>query len=409
MKKKTKIIVYSISGIFLFLLLAFLYIGFFYEYSEFTFNFYVEETGEKLNGELFINDVSFGRTEEGKITIPVENLSITSFEFRTTYGEDSFNFPYDFSQDLLEWGEHDFIVYEEELKPKKIKLIFYDNKTDCKLNGEVYVDDVLLGETKEGIFVLTENEYKQKFKKNSSLYIFGRTDYCFGEDRNLPFAEYWTIYDLQYSFDNYQDENFELNLDPRWPQYYLEMQDFIRPEETKSYLEDSLRKYFKNNTWEDLDTISNYMRISYISDWNRFKKAEYWQTPSEALKIKMGDCEDWAITTLSLMRAYNDTIDCYNILWPTHISILCYEKNRFVIYDQDKTKFSTSLETENTGDSAVIQENKIAIRKMRNGYFDWYGLSPDERRMYALFNEKELITFEKDEDFVNWAIQLINN
>jgi hypothetical protein len=408
MKKKTKIIVYSISGIFLFLLLAFLYIGFFYEYSEFTFNFYVEETGEKLNGELFINDVSFGKTEEGKITIPVENLSITSFEFRTNYGEDSFNFPYDFSQDLLEWGEHDFIVYEEQLKPKKIKLIFYDNKTDCKLNGEIYVDDILLGETKEGIFVLTENEYKQKFKTNSSLYIFGRTDYCFGTDANLPFADYWTIHDLQYSFDNYEDLDFELNLDPRWPKYYIEMQDFVRPEETESYLEDSLRRYFKNNTWEDLDKISNFA-IRYRSDNLLFNKAEYWQTPAESLKKGHGDCEDWAVTTLSLMRAYNDSINCYNILWPTHISILCYEDNFFVIYDQDETRFSTRLETENTGESIVQQENKVAIRKMRNNYFDWYGLSPNERQMFALFNEKELITFEEDEDFVNWAINLINN
>lgn len=408
MKKRTKIIIYSISGIFLFLLLAFLYIGFFYESSEFTFNFYVEETGEKLNGELFINDISFGRTEEGKITLPVENLSINSFEFRTTYGDDYFNFPYNFSQDLLELGEHYFIVYEEQLKPKKIKFIFYDNKTDCKLNGEIYVDDVLLGETKEGVFVLTENEYKQKFKTNSSLYIFGRTDYCFGTDANLPFADYWTIHDLQYSFDHYEDLDFEMNLDPRSPKYYIEMQDFIRPEETESYLEDSLRKYFKNNTWEDLDKIANFA-IRYRGDSLLFNKAEYWQTPAESLKKGHGDCEDWAVTTLSLMRAYNNSIDCYNILWPTHISIFCYEKNRFVIYDQDKTKFSTALETENTGDSAVIQENKIAIRKMRNNYFDWYGLSPNERRMYALFNEKELITFEKDEDFVNWAIQLINN
>lgn len=408
MKKRTKIIIYSVSGIFLFLLSAFLYIGFFYEPSEFTFNFYVEETGEELNGELFINNVSFGRTEEGKIKLPIENLNITSFEFRTTYGNDFFNFPYDFSQDLLEWGEKDFIVYEEQLKPKKIRFIFYDNKTDCKLNGKIYVDDVLLGETNEGVFVLTDNEYKQKFKTNSTLSIFGRTDSCFGTDTDLPFADYWTILDLQYYFDNYEDLDFGMDLDPRWPKYYVEMQDFVRPEETESYLEDSLRVYFKNNTWEDLDKIVSYMRLSYISDLNRFKKTEYWQTPAETLKIKMGDCEDWAVTTLSLIRAYNDTIACYNILWPTHISIFCYEKNRFVIYDQDKTKFSTALETENTGDSAVIQENKLAIREMRNDYFDWYGLSPTERQMYALFNEKELITFEKDEDFVSWAIQLID-
>ncbi len=230
-----------------------------------------------------------------------------------------------------------------------------------------------------------------------------------GEDSNLPFAEYWIIHDLQYSFNNYENINFELNLEPRWPRYYIEMQDFVRSEETTSYIEENLRKYFENDTLEDLDRIANYMRISYVSDFNLFKKTEYWQTPKEVLKIKMGDCEDWAVTTLSLMRAYNNTVNCYNILWPTHISILCYEKNRFVIYDQGKTRFSTVLETKNTNDFITIQENKIAIRKMRNDYFDWYGLKPDERRMYALFNEEELITFEEDEDFVNWAVGIISN
>jgi hypothetical protein len=407
MKKKT--IIYILLGIFLLLYLVFFYKSLVPESKGFTFSFYIKETGEILNGELYINNTHIGNTENGKINIPFENLSITSFEFRTNHLGDFFNFSYDFSKDLLEEGEKDFLVYEEQLKSKKIKLIFYDNKTNCKMNGEIYVDDLLLGETKEGIFVLTENEYKQKFNKDSSLHIFGRTDFCFGGDKNLPFLGYWTLYDLKYSFDNSEDLEFELDLDPRWPKYYLEIQDFVRPEETNDYLEMSLRKYLKNNTWEDLDKIVDNMRISYISDNNRFKKAEYWQTPKETLKTRMGDCEDWAVTTLSLIRAYNNTLNCYNILWPTHLSILCYEDNRFVIYDQDKTKFSTVLEKENTQDSTVIQENKIAVRKMRNDYFDWYGLDPNERRMYALFNEGEIIIFEKDEDFINWAIMLINN
>lgn len=378
------------------------------DYTNFTFNFYVEETGEKLNGELFINNISLGVTEEGKITILVEDLSnVVLFEFRVFYEDNFFNFTYDFSQDLLNKGEQDFIVYEEQLKIKTMNFLFYDNKTNCKLNGKVYVDDFFIGDTQEGAFLLTEKEYNQKFKINSTIHIFGRTDFCFEKDANLPFAGYWSIHDLKYFFDNNETLEFDMDLDPRWPKYYVEIQDFVRPEETRSYLEDNLKKYFKNNTWEDLDVIANYMRISYISDQNRFKKSEYWQTPAEVLRIKMGDCEDWAITTLSLMREYNNSVNCYNILWPTHLSILCYKNNHFAIYDQGRTKFSTALEIKNINDSGVMQDNKIAIRKMRNDYFDWYGLNPNERRMYALFNENELITFEKDEDFVNWAINLI--
>jgi hypothetical protein len=299
-------------------------------------------------------------------------------------------------------------IYDESVLTKEINLIFYDNKTNCKLNGEIYVDDFFLGESKEGIFTLTEEVYNQKFNQDSLIYIFGRTDFCFGTEDNLPFVDYWTINNLQQSLDNEEESVFfESNLDPRWPSYYWEKQNFIRPEEVREYLEENLRKSLKNNTWEDIDKIVDSMKISYISDWNQFQKSEYWQIPAEVLRARAGDCEDWAVTTLSLIRAYNDSVKCYNVLWPTHVSIFCYENNRFVIYDQDKTKFTTVL-TKNSDEFVVQQENKIALRKMRNDYFNWYGLSPNQRKMDAIFNEKELIIFEEDEDFIKWAIEIIN-
>lgn len=294
-----------------------------------------------------------------------------------------------------------------EQAQKETSLIFYDNKTQCKLNGDVYVDDVLLGKSKNGIFVLKEDDYKQKFRENSTLHIYGLTDYCFESNSNLPFVEYWIVPDLQYYFYYNENASFEASINPRSPRYYLEMQGFIRPSETEDYLNSELRKYFKNNTEEDLDIIAKYMTISYISDWNLFKKSEYWQTPAETLKRKMGDCEDWAVTTLSLMRAYNDSIRCFNALWQTHMSVFCYFNNNFIIYDQDRVKFKTRLNTENTQDYIVKQENQIAIRKMRNNYLDEYGISPGETKLSAVLNEKELVIFEEDEDFVNWALNLI--
>lgn len=404
MKRRTKIVLYILGAI---IVLTLLYIIFFYEFSDFTFNFYIEDTGEKLDGELIINNISYGLTSNGKITLPVENLSISSFGFKTHYGEEDFYFAYNFSEEYLEWGESDFVVSKEQLNPKKANLFFYDNKTSCKLNGDVYLGDKLVGTSKEGNFKLTKTIYDNFW--NSDIAIKGLTDSCFGEMSNLPFVEYWTISNLDYYFENDEPIEFVAELTPRQPRYYEEMQGFVRPEETKDYLNGMLKNYFKNNTQEDLDIIANYMKISYVSDSNLFKKSEYWQTPAETLNKKMGDCEDWAVTTLSLMREYNDSIKCYNILWETHLSIFCYFDNRFIIYDQDRTKFQTSLETENIQDFTIQQENKVAIREMRNSYFDLYGLHPNERKMYALFNEKELVIFNEDEDFVDWAINLINN
>jgi len=292
--------------------------------------------------------------------------------------------------------------------PKKVALFFYESKINCSLDGKIYVDDTLLGETKEGYFILTEEDYLEKFRVDSRLSIMGITGSCFKENSNLPFTEYYEPYDFQYLFDNNENLTFELSLDPRNPRYYSEIQGFIRPQETESYL-NTLRGDFKNDTEEDLDRIVRYMRLSYISDNALFKKQEYWQTPAETLRRRMGDCEDWATATLSLMRQYDKSIRCYNTLWQTHVSVFCYFKNQFIIYDQDKVKFKTTLDTKNFNTDIVQQENKVEIRSMRNRYFEEYGISPDERKLNAVFNEEELVVFEEDEDFVNWALNLMIN
>lgn len=47
--------------------------------------------------------------------------------------------------------------------------------------------------------------------------------------------------------------------------------------------------------------ISN--NIKYKSDWDQYGVDEFWQTPLETLKLKTGDCEDYAILGASMLRA----------------------------------------------------------------------------------------------------------
>ena len=153
-------------------------------------------------------------------------------------------------------------------------------------------------------------------------------------------------------------------------------------------------------------TLYEYMRANFTYQ-DEAEGVDYWQTPEETAKLKKGDCEDWAILILSMFREYNPSLNCYGALWETHMSVLCYSDSSFLIYDQAKTKFKTTLETENMDQEIVIQENKVAIRSMLNSYFSDYGISPNQRKLYSLFNEKELFIFNSTEDFVNWAIKLI--
>jgi hypothetical protein len=291
----------------------------------------------------------------------------------------------------------------EEAEERTIELYFYDNKTSCQLNGEIYLEEEFIGESKNGIFILTEQEYDEKFNEDSTLSISGVTDNCFGKDTNLPFAEYWIIPDLEYYFEFNEQVPFETELTPRQPRYYAEMQGFVRPEEAESYFP-KIEKYFKSNDTEDnLDRIAGYS-MRYRDDSLLFRKSEYWQTPAETLKKGEGDCEDWAVATLSLIRTYNSSLKCYNALWETHISVFCYFDNKYLIYDQEGVKRGTYLNREER--YLGEQENKIKLREMRNKYFDFYGIPIKERKLHAIFNEKELIIFEDDEDFIDWALSL---
>ncbi len=296
---------------------------------------------------------------------------------------------------------------ESILEKKSISLIFLDNLTGCELNGKIIVDEIEIGRTIGGVFLLEQETYDKFFRVNSTLKIIGKTDICFESDSGLPFSEGWYIYDLKENFDWRENITFNVDMDPRNPWTLESMQGFVRPYEVGYYLEQRINSRLVNNSLEDLDFIAGQIRFRYLDDWKMSNKTNYWQTPLETLSRGTGDCEDWAVTTLSLMRAYNDSLKCYNILWPSHLSVLCYFDSRVVIYDQRRTKFLTKLNRGDINDSETMRENKVAIREMRNKYFNHYGLGPEERATLAVFNDIEGRTFEKDEDFVDWIVNIL--
>ena len=283
---------------------------------------------------------------------------------------------------------------------KSAKLSFYEIENNCTLDGEIFIEENYLGDVKNGIFILNKSKYLEEFYENVKLSIIGETNACFGKNSNLPFKAIWDVPNLNYYFQYNDSVLFGAKFNPRRPTYYEEMRGFVRPEEVRNHLERNIAKYFKTNSTEDnLDKISEYA-TRYRSDSLLFNQEEYWQTPAETLEKGHGDCEDWAVTTLSIMRAYNESLKCYNSLWETHLSIMCFMEDSMIIYDQGNIKFKTSLNFNNLNE----QEKKSKIRKTRNDYFDEYGIKPNERMLYALFNENELITFDTEEDFINWVV-----
>jgi predicted transglutaminase-like cysteine proteinase len=85
-----------------------------------------------------------------------------------------------------------------------------------------------------------------------------------------------------------------------------EMERYITPNDpvVKEFLQDTLNsEALAFNDFERLrNRVSSY--ISYQSDQDIHGVSEYWQLPSETIKLRTGDCEDFAILLCSLLRAY---------------------------------------------------------------------------------------------------------
>lgn len=287
-----------------------------------------------------------------------------------------------------------------------VRMSFSDNNSNCFLDGEVEINRISIGNSSNGEIYLDRAEYNSIFRNfgsNITVYIKGRTGECFGENSNLPFYRFWMVYDLQRYFDLNEDLVFSTSLTPRDPKFYREIQGFIRPEEARDYFNLRFQKFMTGNVEEDIDKITN-LPFTYVSNSIQFSNLTSWQTPAEVLRTRQGDCKNWAIAAISLIKAYNPDLKCYGALWQTHMSVFCYFNSSFKIYDQQGVKSGVFLAKTSENSDLLIQENKIKVREMLGNYFNQYGLEANERGLNALISEDELFFFQNNEEFVDWIL-----
>ena len=79
------------------------------------FSFEIDQTQEYVDGEVLFDNVSFGFTEGGRISVPLLNETPSEIIFRANYGGTVVEFFYDFPSDYFEWGEIPFRVSGEDL------------------------------------------------------------------------------------------------------------------------------------------------------------------------------------------------------------------------------------------------------------------------------------------------------
>lgn len=285
----------------------------------------------------------------------------------------------------------------EELGGEAAILYFYDNKTNCSLNGDIYSGDSLIGKVVNGRYNLSDDDFA-KINPEELFFIQGRTDYCFGNNFNLPFYRAWTYVDWAYLQQYGGEEIFEVELTPRQPTLE-EIPGFIRPEEVEERF--SRIEFDEGNSEiENVDKILQYTYMNWASDSAKFGQMDYWQTPADFIRNKGGDCEDWAIYFISLIMRHNPELDCYLAGWSTHMNVICSIDKTYIIYDQNKIRELIKL-----GKDETSQETKIRLRQWRNGYFNDFGISPDEAQLFYLINQNEIILFEDGrEDFIDWCV-----
>jgi predicted transglutaminase-like cysteine proteinase len=286
------------------------------------------------------------------------------------------------------------------------ELYFYNNNTNCGLSGNLTSDKNYLGEVINGYITLSDSNLKL-IKKGSILHLYGITDFCFGDDANLPFEDYWEPSDDLSSITESQLSYFT-SFNPRTPYYENSIMGFIRPEEAKPFLEEIKKQYsFENNTFEDLKKINQYMgQIIYWEDIDLYKQKDYWVTPQEILISGKGDCEDWSIGFISLTKYYNNSLECYALATSAHITSFCFIQNKnandFAFFDQKSIWMKTRIEP-----SFSEQEKKTAIRSLKNEFFEEFGISLKDQQIYFAFNDKDFISFNNTEEFVTWAYNFV--
>jgi len=290
-------------------------------------------------------------------------------------------------------------VTGEEILEDLVNLSFYDSKTACKLSGDLYVEDNFIGEVKNGELFLNREEYIERFGSDVEVKLKGLTDYCFEDDIGLPFVEFWVVSGEEDSFLYDKFLEFETEINPRWPVYPEAMQGFVRPYEVKEIVS-GIKFDDEDSYLEDLERIFRYTYMNYVSDKGQFGEIEYWQTPKEFRTQGLGDCEDWALYAVSLLRAYDSNLDCYAASWYTHVNVVCSINETFIMFDQEKTMERFSID-----EGASFQENQGKTRRWKDSYFDAYGIKPNERILFYLFNEEEFIEFEDGRtDFTDWVV-----
>ncbi len=281
------------------------------------------------------------------------------------------------------------------IKREKEKVRFHFSAEDCELEGYVFSGRNLLGKSVEGYFNLSYSNYLNNFDSEGNISLFGRLGSCFGSAEGFYFDRYWAGFGIEdYYFEGESVFEFEGEVDSHNPRK-RELLGFIQPDKVRGELENiNLNQIIL----EDLSLINSHLneKVNYFKDWE-FEGENYWQTPPETLELEQGDCEDYSTALLSLFLSYNSSLNCYNIIFSSHVTTFCKIGKEYVYYDQGKTELRKEIQN-----ADGLQQG---LEELKEEYFEHYGINESERAYYA-FSNNNYIEFVNKEGLIDWQASL---
>jgi len=294
------------------------------------------------------------------------------------------------------------IGYITKVPQKQVVFYFYD-ENNCSLNGYVFSGSKLLGKAQEGYFNLTYENYKANYNPEENISLFGKLEKCY-QNSELLFDKYWKGFEInKYYFSGESLFKFKTKIIPHNPTK-REFMGFIQPEKVSSELNKISIK--RENVLEDLSEINSYLneKINYSKDWDFNNENNYWQTPLETLELGKGDCEDFSTALLSLFLAYSPSLNCYNVIFSSHVTTFCQINESYAYFDHGKTELKSQVENKISS-----EETKTSLKELKEEYFEHYGINTTNKTeidAHYAFSYNELVEFSSEEEFINWQYSL---
>lgn len=281
---------------------------------------------------------------------------------------------------------------------------FVENNTNCSISGNVTLNNLSFAVASSGTARVNETQFFSRSRGLDLACVYGTIINCPGDYNKWRVGECWEInISRSYFYQRTGDViSFRTSVNTHRPKNYEELSNFVRPMDVKGFVEHQISiGFFTGDARQDIEKIWSYVdsHVSYRYDSDT-SGMEYWKLPNQTLTQGWGDCEDWSNLFVSLARAYNESIECYSMMLPSHLGSFCklYSGSSEIYGFYDQRTMVKGFGSHGSDENAILET--------LNSYFSEYQLDEKDRKVMYVFNDEHYHIFKDNREFAEWASEL---